>query len=204
MSRRLNKALRHPNFIRTREIAHIFHQNKMKWKTIGTSTPGFSLSFFLKGKSKNFVPFHDFEHASEGVKKNSERVFLFWEFFCTYPTPEVIVLKYVLCIHCYYTPEVSAAVYFSSALSPTWTKLTKKYSKVAMKCLSLPALHIICQENFVFGRMNLHSLRGILQESYSTVNCRPYSSVTVPWHCHCIKCMVPCMVFFKNLCCSQC
>ena len=83
----------------------------------------------------------------------------------------MIVLKYVLCIHCYYTPEVTAAVYFSSHLSHSWTELMKKYSKVSMKCLSLPALHIICQDNFFFGCMNLHSLRRILQELYWTVNC---------------------------------
>ena len=54
----------------------------------------------------------------------------------------MIVLKYVLCIHCYYTPEVAAAVYFISTLSHTWTELMKKYSKVSMKCLSLPAYHL--------------------------------------------------------------
>ena len=106
-----------------------------------------------------------------------------------YSTPEVIVLKYVSCIHCYYTPEVAVAVYFSSTLSQTWTELMKQYSKVTMKCLSLPALHIFCQEeNFVFSCncMNLHSLRGILRESYWTVNssyqCRGAATASSAWY----------------------
>ena len=41
---------------------------------------GFLEAFSWRGKSKNFVPFHDFEHASEGVKKNLKGYFYFEDF----------------------------------------------------------------------------------------------------------------------------
>ena len=56
-----------------------------------------------------------------------------------------------------------------SILDQLWVKLDEKVFKSHHESLSLPALHIILirqEENFIFGCMNLHSLRGILQKSY--------------------------------------
>ena len=100
------------------------------------------------------------------------------------------------------TPEVAAAVYFSSTLNQTWTELTKKYLKVTMKCLTY--LHCI---SFIRRRI-LFSVAWIYVHSEGFCENRTKLLIVlisaVARRCHYIKCMVPCMVFFFNLlCCSQ-
>ena len=53
-----------------------------------------------------------------------------------------------------------------------------------MKCLSLPALHIICQENFVFGCMNDESTFPQRDFARIVLNCLLISdsAVALPLH----------------------